>query len=209
MRYVGKTVGKISIRLSKHKYRRNKSSSHKNNWLQLLEREGLLDDLQIVVIEECDILRLSKREKYWIAYYKKQGCDLTNVTPGGEVGSLGHRHSKEAKKKISEAAKRNKGRKASKEARKRISASLLGNTRRKGILFAEASKRKISKNRKGIPAWNKKKVVQLTLRGIVIKTWGSVDEAQKTLGIRNISCAARHKDYRKQAGGFAWRYIDD
>jgi len=209
VRYVGKTVSKLNVRLSKHKHRRNKNNSHKNNWLRLLERKGLLSKLRIIAIEKCEESLLTERERYWIQYFKDKGCDLTNVTSGGEVGSHGYKHSEKAKQKIAQVARQHKGRKLTSVHKKNISKSLIGNTRRLGKPCTEAQKQKISKARRGKSAWNKKKVMQMTLDGEMIQIWESVDKAQKDLGIRNISCAARNKKYRKQAGGFMWRYVDD
>lgn len=171
--------------------------------------EGLLHKVKIVVIEECEEKLLSERERYWIQFYKDKGCDLTNVTPGGEVGSLGYKHNQKAKQKIAQAARQHKGRKLATAHKKNISKSLMGNARRLGKPCTETQKQKISKARRGKAAWNKKKVVQMTLDGETIQIWESVEKAHKDLGIRNISCAARNKDYRKQAGGFKWRYVND
>jgi hypothetical protein len=71
-----------------------------------------------VVIQELyepDIL--AQAERFWIAYFKQMGCQLTNLTDGGE-GLLGYRHSDVTKAKISDA---NKGKSCSAETRKRLS----------------------------------------------------------------------------------------
>ena len=49
-----------------------------------------------------------------------------------------------------------------------------------------------------------KSVLQYTLAGDFVKQWPSMAEAQRTLGINNISLACAGK--RKKAGGFKWEY---
>lgn len=120
IRYIGITIGKIQYRLAKHKKEASKQGqTHKINWLRSLQKENLLDNLQIKIIEEVNENILSLREQYWISHYRSIGLDLVNTAPGGSTGSLGYKHSSEAKQKISEAGKRNKGRKAAEETRRK------------------------------------------------------------------------------------------
>ena len=34
-------------------------------------------------------------ERFWISYFRQIGCELTNSTDGGDIGSLGHKKTKE------------------------------------------------------------------------------------------------------------------
>ena len=53
------------------------------------------------VIEKCEIIDLSKKEKYWIKYYNSYNShNGMNLTIGGE-GSRGHKWTNEAKEKQS------------------------------------------------------------------------------------------------------------
>jgi hypothetical protein len=72
-----------------------------------------------------------------------------------------------------------------------------------GWCFAgEYSRIKKYKNNRG-----DKSVLQYTLTGDFIKQWPSMAEAQRTLGINNISLACTGK--RNKAGGFKWKYSVD
>lgn len=51
---------------------------------------------------------------------------------------------------------------------------------------------------------NKREVVQLAKDNNYIRTWGSIGEAEKELGITNVSGACR--GVKKTAGGFIWIY---
>lgn len=54
---------------------------------------------------------------------------------------------------------------------------------------------------------NSKKVNQYTKEGIFIKTWESINLAEKTLNIKNISTCCQNK--RKTSGGYIWKYKED
>lgn len=56
-----------------------------------------------------------------------------------------------------------------------------------------------------------RRVAQLDKDGNVIAVWNGVKTASKALGIpfQNISECVKRKGYRKSAGGFIWRYVDE
>lgn len=92
IRYVGMTVSPLKKRLGGHL--RYKGTDHKSCWVRSLRAIGLKP-----VITEVEIVPVEERvgaEQRWIAHYREQGADLTNSTKGG-VGSLGYRHTEEAK----------------------------------------------------------------------------------------------------------------
>jgi hypothetical protein len=62
---------------------------------------------------------------------------------------------------------------------------------------------------KGGKHFNAKKIIQLTMDGIMIKNWNSVTEAAQELKIRqeNIATCARGK--KMSAGGFKWKYTTE
>lgn len=63
-------------------------------------------NFEISLIEECSIEHLDEREIYWISFYDARNPEKGyNKAKGGE-GGCGHPMSLEARKKISEAAKR-------------------------------------------------------------------------------------------------------
>lgn len=55
-----------------------------------------------------------------------------------------------------------------------------------------------------------KPVIQLTLDNKVVKTWNSMMDAERTLGISNshISACCKHKKGFYTAGGYKWEYLE-
>ena len=204
-RYVGKTVQSLSKRLYKHKYDKKFNPSHKNSWLIQLDAKGLLDELKIELIEECNVSVLNDREIFWIAKLKNDGYKLTNMTDGGDVGSLGHKHTDEAKRKISEAGKRFKGIKRSEKTRKKISDSLRGKIgRNTGNKHSEETKKKISESKKGVVSWNAQSVLQLDKEGNMINEWRSASDAANKLGLSQGNIWSVINGDRNTCGGFKW-----
>ena len=204
-RYVGQTVQKLNKRLYKHKYNRRRNLSHKNSWLVQLEYKGLLDEIKIEIIEECYISELNEKEIYWISKFKKDGYKLTNMTEGGECGSLGCKHTDETKFKISEAAKKLKGRKRSQEFKHKISKSLIGNSRHKGSKHSIETKKQISESKKGVVSWNAQTVLQLDKEDNIINEWRSASDAAKNLGLSQGNIWSVINGDRNTCGGFKWK----
>ncbi len=174
VRYVGLTTQTLNKRLYKHLYEIDLYNSKKNRWFKKLRELDLLTEIKIQLIEVCETQRLGEREAYWINEYKNKGYRLTNMTIGGDVGSLGCKHTEEALKKISEASKRRKGYKASKETREKISKSLIGKRgRNTGNKHSEETKKQISETKKGTLSWNATPVLQLTKKGELVKVYYS------------------------------------
>lgn len=205
IRYIGLTTTTIEKRFKKHIRDIDRSKSYKNNWLRTVRHSGLLDKLKIEVIEEVSIDILNERERYWIQYYNDLNFNLTNTTPGGEVGSLGHKHSDEAKRKISEASK-NRSFVRTKEFRDKISKSLIGNKRRLGKTHTKQTKEKISNSKKGTKAHNIRTVYQYDKQFNFIRKWESATYIEKTLGFSagNISSVCNGK--RNYANNYIWSY---
>jgi hypothetical protein len=103
VRYVGKTVAPIHIRLSNHISAAVKDGkdTYVCRWIRLLNAAGIRP-----IAEHIETVGdgWAEREAYWIGWHRAQGALLTNVTLGGE-GSLGWRHSPEVKALIGAAAK--------------------------------------------------------------------------------------------------------
>ena len=206
-RYVGMTSRNLGMRLTEHKIFKNNNRSHKTSWLKFLKKQNVLDELKIELLEEVEESIAFEKEHEWIMKFKEEGFELVNMIWDGRHTNL--HHSPETLEKIRCANKDRPKRVVSVETRKKISKSLIGSKRRLGKPFTAEAKRKISESSKGRPAWNKKTVNQYTLEGIFIKRWETVSGAEKDLIIRNISMAARGLGYRKQAGGFIWRYENE
>lgn len=86
IRYIGQTIRPLNRRLSSHKS--NKKSTYVANWFKKLDVLELMSDIKIITIEDCNDYLLNDREIYWISYYKSVGCDLLNLTDGGNQYSL-------------------------------------------------------------------------------------------------------------------------
>lgn len=81
-------------------------------------RKHGIENFEFEVIEECDDFQVDEREKFWIAHY-----DSTNRDKGYNLSKGGQGHTKESRRKLSEALKGNThcvGRKASLETRKKL-----------------------------------------------------------------------------------------
>ncbi len=205
-RYIGKTIQKLKVRLYRHLNDIDKSISHKNSWLIGLRDKGLLNDVKIEILEECDLYILNEREVFWISEFKNNGHKLTNLTIGGDVGSMGHKHSDEAKRKISEVSKKmDRSHMRTKEFRDKISKSLIGNNRHKGSKHSEETKKKISESKKGTVSWNAQSVLQLDKEGKVIKEWRSAKYAAEHLGLSQGNIWSVINGNRNKCGGYKWK----
>lgn len=100
IRYVGKTIQSLKVRLTNHLYSVSKHNPYKFNWIQQLKSKKLIPI--IMEIEICDENNWAEREKFWINYYKKIS-KLTNLTIGGENGLF---FSDEILNKISDGVKK-------------------------------------------------------------------------------------------------------
>lgn len=65
----------------------------------------------------------------------------------------------------------------------------------------------LRKNKKGIENKLSKAIKQFDKDGNLIKTYGSIREAERITGIKNQSIIQNLKGTHKSAGGFIWKYI--
>lgn len=63
-----------------------------------------------------------------------------------------------------------------------------------------------SKGKFGKYSCSSKKINQYDKQGNYIKTWDSIIDITRELGINNISTCCRNKRHIKTAGGFIWKY---
>lgn len=132
IRYVGKTT-RPKQRFQFHCYTNGRS--HKDNWIKSLLDKGLkptmsiLDELECVLDEEWHEL-----EKFWIAYLRFLGCDLTNLENGGQGAG---RISEQTRSKMSAKRKGKKWFPMPPETKAKLIASHLGKP------WSEASKEKL------------------------------------------------------------------
>ncbi len=104
LRYVGMTSRTLEWRVNAHmRPSQLCEQTHKACWLRSLVEKGLGPDF--FVIEEHSSIQLAmEAERFWIQYFRGLGCDLANLTDGGE-GMWGFKFSEESKRRMSEKRK--------------------------------------------------------------------------------------------------------
>ncbi len=141
VRYIGKTVQRVSERVSDHcaKARMGARKTYVHSWIRSLLNSGHKPAFNVLaVVPPTGDWRLV--EKFWIAAFRAHGARLTNVTPGGDTGPIGYRHSAETRKRMSEWQI---GRKMSLQARQKIGEC------KRGKPLSSEHKAKISKSLNG------------------------------------------------------------
>lgn len=88
IRYVGKTVQSLKIRLNRHI---NNPKGYVGRFISKLIRKNKYPIIE--KIDECDESNWQEREIYWIKYYREIIDDLCNLCDGG-IGVSGHKVSK-------------------------------------------------------------------------------------------------------------------
>ena len=150
-----------------------RNSKHANNHLQQSWNKYGEDSFNFNILEECDALFLTEREKYYIDYFDSFSSGY-NMTVGGE-GCEGHICSDDVKKKISFCNKKENsssetllaksishlgsknymyGKHHSEETRRKISKSNSGKTH----IHSTEARKNISANRKGIKMSDNQKI---------------------------------------------------
>lgn len=210
-KYVGQTTRKLSSRLNEHKYKQNliekiNYKNHYKNWIAILQREDLIDNLSIQLLGEYNVDELDFREHQWIQILENYNYKLTNTlrNPSGWGGYLNEHSQNIRRLNLSKTLTgKPKSKPFSDKHKLAISKSLIGNTRRTGIKCTDEMKINISEGRKGIPAYNRQKIFQYNKNFEFIKEWESIQEAQQILNVFNL-VSASSDDGRKYAGGFIW-----
>ena len=219
--YIGQTTN-----FTKRKnYYKNGAKPYQVRIHNSLQKYGY-DAHTIEFIEQCLVENLNERERYWQDFYDVIGenglnCRLTETKDkSGFISDeskskmsearqnriltdkekyrlkslfLGRKHTEETRLKMSESAK---GRKFTKEHIAKLPQNQKGKYRPKA---SEATKIKQSLN-----SGKSKIVYQYTINGMFIDEYRNVSEAQRCLGIKNISSAALGKI--PSSGGFKWSY---
>ena len=185
-KYTNKVNGKVYIGQTIDECRRIKN--HKNACDNTLFHNAVrkygFDSFDYEVIERVDVSILDQKEIYWIAYYKSNNRQFGyNLTTGGE-GSRGYKYTDEQRKNRSEQSKGNKsflGHTHTEEYKKMMSEL------NKGKVFSEETRGKISDSMKGNkcafghhPSEETKKKISEACKGRVTKgttgmTWKLVD----------------------------------
>lgn len=83
LKYVGKTVKSLSVRLSAHiSESKRDGKSKRDRWVNKLSSLKLRPEIFVIETVESDSWK--DAEKFWISYFKSLGCDLVNFLEGGD-----------------------------------------------------------------------------------------------------------------------------
>jgi group I intron endonuclease len=153
LRYIGKSDDP-QARLSNHVNAAYREDNHKARWIRKLLALKLRPFIQIV--DKVLKAEWQAAEAAYIIFFKEEGCDLANSSPGGDGSGAGkdhplfgtrRSHSQAAKEKISAA---NKGRVRSSECRMRESEARRGkNNPMFGKHLSPEARSKLSAGRMG------------------------------------------------------------
>lgn len=202
VRYIGWATNPKK-RFREHILSRDKS--RKVNWIKQLYNFQMKPEL--IIIESNVGHNYAEREIYWIAYYRSIGCDLTNMTNGGD-GTLGLVHSDETKEKIRQKTignKRNQGRIHSDEARLNMSDAAKKRGMARSVLekaWAACRGRNITQDHiDSIKRATMKPVIRLD-DGV---TFESIGHAADAVGIDRSTIGKAIKN-KKRSAGYYWAY---
>lgn len=195
VRYVGKSINP-DVRVRKHisEAKTGKTNNHRINWIKSLLNQNLRPNMEIIDETNDDWVLL---EEYWISQFITWGFNLVNGTEGGEnpPSWKGKTHSDEYKEiRRQKFLTDNPAKNMDDNWRKNISLA----HKKNGFLPTKATES------------NKIKVSQFTLNGEFIKTWDSITEAAKGVGLkRSYGIGAVCNNKRPSSGGFKWCYYKE
>jgi GIY-YIG catalytic domain/NUMOD3 motif len=139
LRYVGKT-NDPQKRLRKHlREARLNPKCHRECWLKGMQDRGLKPEL--CIIEEVPESEWQDAERFWIQYFRFIGCDLLNLTSGGDgCPDLAPESRARMAKKVGDA---HRGRPLSEEHRRKIGEA------QKGKVISPETRAAVSKANRG------------------------------------------------------------
>ena len=198
IRYVGKTVEKLSVRLSGHLHdAKYKTSKPLHYWIL-----SVLNANASIIIEELDYMEIENNynwdwlEQYWISQVKAWGFSLFNISAGGQ-GTQGFKYSREV---IEKRASKIRGIPRDEATRRKIAES------NKGKPKSELHKKHVKDSMTeqfGVP------IVQLTKDTMeLIAEYPSISIAAETLHKTkaNIAKCCKHVEHFNTAYGYKWMY---
>ncbi len=124
LRYIGKSEEgmKRPLQHSMPSLLAKNTNPHKCNWVRsVLAKCGIVEILIIQEFQEAEIL--DQAEIHWISYFRGLGCNLLNISTGGEAGTKGWKQSPET---IAKRVAHFKGVPKTQECKDKISATLTG-----------------------------------------------------------------------------------
>ena len=140
--------------------------------------------------------KLSRQQKEFYAEHPEAKAALAERVRG-------FRHTEEAKRKMSEAAK-HRHYKLSDAWKQNIGAANKARVLADNALYEETCKRCRENGAKAA-----KPVVQLSIDGMYIATFNNSHEAERNTGIRNGNIGRCCRGETKSAGGYKWQYANE
>lgn len=208
-RYIGQTR-QLYNRIRSHEYSLNRQM-HDNYKLQEAWNVYGSDKFVVDIVEECSPELFNERETYWLHHFQPNVYNLGNTNmPGTASEEIKQKIRAHALRGDANPAKRpevralisakGKGKIVSQETRERLSKAFKG----RKVSF---SKKHIQSLRDSSP--NKRKVMQLTMSGDVVKVWNSISDASRSLGVSQANISDVCRGVQKSCKGFYWSYLDD
>lgn len=178
VRYVGVT-GAPSARLGGHRHVSESRRSPKQEWVAELAAIDLQPGM--IVLEEVPLSRWETTERRWIAYYRKAGARLTNITDGGD-SPPGPRPPLEPRPRPAPSESLLNWRRLRERARE-VAAGILG-----------VPVEKVSLVVKGAPrAGRPRRVTDEEIEHALIASQGQIRPAARSLGVDESTIRARKK----------------
>jgi group I intron endonuclease len=207
-KYIGKSKN-INNRFRYHK-RKLKNNIHENSHLQNSWNKYGSDCFLFYVIEECDELVLSEKEKSYIIHFNSKNNGY-NLTDGGE-GVLNP--CSETRKRMSDAQK---GKKVSSETKALLSIvhkNISNETRQKmrdaKAKMSEDTRRKISEAGKGRTPWNKGLETPLEVRERISQSVKkSITQEQREKNRQIATNMVRNAEYKKKMSESLKKYWEN
>ena len=158
-----------------------------------------------ILFDNLSFKQAEQKEIELIALYK------TNITKYGYNiscgGSYGGKMGEETKKKISNALK---GKKLSEEHKQKLSKAQTGKRNHNyGKHLTMETKERIRLANIQHPSsgcFKSRKINQYDLQGNYIKTWNTMGEIYREIGIKHCMISDCCRGYQKTSGGFIWKY---
>jgi hypothetical protein len=84
IRYIGKTINGTARTNRHNRLAENTGNTMRKRWLYSLLSKGMRAHVVILEWTTANATSGSKRERWWIAFGKREGWPLTNMTDGGD-----------------------------------------------------------------------------------------------------------------------------
>ena len=198
--YIGTTSQKGNDR-----WRHGKGYKQNSKFYEAIQKFGWDNFEHKILFDNLTKEDAERKETEMIALYKSNTDEHGYNMQSGGVAKF--TITEEVKRKIGVALK---GRKFSEEHKRKIGEAQKGQkNHRYGKHHSEAAKEHIRKANIENPSsgtFPKRKVDQFDLQGNFIKTWDSMGEIQRVLGIKHCTISDCCRGKQKTSGGYIWKY---